>query len=211
MATTRTTMSGFLLARGVEAPDLAGIHECYDMNLRDGIHALTANVSAERIVPLAQLFCSGLAEPCFLVVEAPANEADERRLRPDGTSPFHCDIYYCDGLSRSALSQLVEKYGEFLANDGMACFGLASHASDDELYVGRYKTVQMFSADGQRCKGVMAQMGIPQEEKIRTVRDNFSEAAPGSACAISVGGKDIHAVLEELKEHGLYFAKRQAQ
>ena len=204
-------MNEFLLVRGIDVPNLTDIHECYEISQRAESFIFTINISADNIESLITNFCSELVEPCFLIIEAPTNETDERELRLEKMAPFHCDVYYCDGLSKQTLFGLIKKYGELLVNDGMVCFGFASHVSNDELYFGRYKIAKIFSANEQRYKNLMGKIGIPLEESIKTVWDNFSQETPGSTNSISVDEKNIYDVLGELKEYGLYFAERREQ
>ena len=114
-------------------------------------------------------------------------------------------------LSKQILLELIKEYGELLINDGMVCFGLASHISHDELYFGKYMIAKIFSADEQRYKNLMDKNDITLEENIKTVWDNFSRETPGTTNSISVDGKNIYDVLEDLKEYGLYFAERREQ
>ncbi len=122
-------MKEFLLAKGIVVSDLVGIHECYEINTRSESFVFTINVSANNIEKLLKNFCLRVAEPCFFILEVPTSEKDEKSIRLKGTDPFHCDVYYCDGLSKQALLELIEKYGELLIHDGMVCFGLASHTT----------------------------------------------------------------------------------
>jgi len=204
-------MSDFLLVQGVTAPDLTGIHECYDINKEDKLFRFTINVSAENIERLIKCFCSELEEPCFFILTLPTDAKNENQIRLESTDPFHSDVYYCDGLSKQALFELIEKYGELLINDGMVCFGFASHSSKDELYYGKYKIATIFTFDEIRYKNLMNKMGIPLEEKIKTVWSNFSRETPGSTSPITIDGKNSYNVMEELKENGLYFAERREQ
>ena len=204
-------MNGFSLAQGITVPNLTGIHECYEIAQRDAAFVFIINVSVENIQPLIKSFFSELEEPCFLIIEVPTNEADERSLRFENTSPFHCDVYYCNALPKQALFELIEKYADFLIHDGMVCFGIASHSSHDELFIGKYKVAKIFTANEQRYKKLMDKMRIPFEETIKTVWDNFSKQEPGETRSISIGGKNIYNVLDELKEYGLFFAERREQ
>jgi len=204
-------MYEFLTAKGIVVPDLADIHECYEVSQREEKFVFTINVSATNIEKLMKNFCSELDEPCFLIIEVPTNVTYEQQLRADNTVPFHCDVHYCDGLSKKTLLELIDKYGELLINDGMVCFGFSSHTSHDELYIGKYKIATIFSADKQRYSNLMSKMDIPLEDNIKTVWDTFSSETPGSTNAISLDGKSIYDILEELKELGLYFAERREQ
>ena len=204
-------MYEFMPVRGIIVPDLTDIHECYEVSQREESFVFTINVSADKIENLMRYFCSELAEPCFLIIEVPTNEADEQQLRVDKTAPFHCDVHYCDGLSKKTLFDIIDKYGELLINDGIVCFGFSSHTSHDELYIGKYKIASIFSDDEQRYAKLMSKMNIPLEDKIKTVWDTFSREMPGSSKTISVDGKNIYDILGELKEYGLYLAERREQ
>ena len=204
-------MSEFSLARGATAPNLTGIHTCYDIGRKDELFVFTANVSAENIEALAKHFCSQLTEPCFFLIEVPTNEAEEQKIRLEEPDPLHCDVYYCDGLSKQVLFELIEKYGELLIHDGMSCFGMASHATHDELCFAKYNVAIIFTTDEQRYIKLMEEMDIPREEKIKTAWQNFTHETPGTTSAISIDGKTVYDVLEELKEYGLYFAERREQ
>ena len=204
-------MNEFSVVRGVTVPDLTGIYECYQISRRGESFVFTVNVSADKIESLIMHFTSELTEPCFLIIEVPTNGKDECQLRLEQTDPFHCDVYYCDGLSKQNLFEIIEKYGELFINDGMVSFGLASHVTNDEIYFGKYKIASIFTADEQHYRNLMSRMDIPVTDKIKTVWDNFSRETPGVARSISVDGKNIYDVLEELKEYGLYFAERREQ
>ena len=204
-------MSSFHLAEGMIVANLDGIHECYEVKERNGTFAFTANVSVQNIDNLIRAFCENLEEPCFFNLEVPSNEKDEQALRKANTDPFHCEVYYWDGLSRDFLLTIVDKYGELLINDGMTCFGFASHTSHDEIYLGRYNIVTIFSSDKVHYKQLLSEQGIPQEEQIKTVWDNFSQTMPGHTKRIHINGKDIYDVVDELKAEGLYLAERREQ
>ncbi len=80
-----------------------------------------------------------------------------------------------------------------------------------ELYIGRYKIASIFTSDKRKYENLMSKMDIPFEEKIKTVWDNISLETPGRRSSISIAGKAIYDIVEELKVHGLYFAERREQ
>ena len=204
-------MGEFSLVQGVKVADLAGIHECYMTNRIDGQFRFTINISAEKLITFVKNFCITLTEPGFLILEIPTDESEEQLLRLKKTDPFHCDVYYCDGLSKQTLLEIIEKHGELLINDGMACFGFSSHVSHDELYIGRYKIATIFTSDVNKYKEFIGEMKIPFEEEIKTVWENFSHDTPGTTSTITVNDKNIYDLTEDLKDYGLYFAERRVQ
>jgi hypothetical protein len=206
-------LSEFLLARGVSVPNFAGIHECYAIRQheypsRGSTSIFTANVSAENLGNLINRFVSQLDEPCFLIIETPTNLKIEQEIREAEADSFHLDVYYWGELTRKRLLEIFSKYEELLINDGMVRFGFRSHITRDELFIDKYKVVSILTADEQRYIKLIGEMGIPQQENIKTVWDTFSSETPRDAYRISVDGKDIYQVVEELKECGLFFAER---
>ena len=204
-------MKEWQLARGIQVPHLEGIHECYEMNTQNTFTAFTVNISAENIETVLRAFIDQLEEPCFFLLEVPTNAAAEKELRQKDTDPFHCDVYYQDGCSRQQLHQFLDNWGALLIHDGISCFGFASHTSRDEIYLGKYKVTTIFTPDSSRYQTFLAGLGIPQEEKIKTVWQNFTRQAPGQADRIEVDGQTVYEMVEELKQSGLYLAERRNQ
>lgn len=200
-------MSSFQLAKGMKVTNLEGIHECYQVRQQNDLSVFTANISAPNILPLVKSFCRGLAEPCFFILEAPVNRDVENQLRKSDTDPLHYDVYYWDGLSIASLLDILGKYGELLINDGMCRFGFASHASRDEIYIGKYNIAKIFTRDEERYEKFLGNFDIPKENEIKTVWDNFSKDTPGEAIRIEIDGRNIYSLIDELKEKGLYWAE----
>jgi hypothetical protein len=207
-----SAMGNFKLANGMKVSNMNGIHECYELEYRNSRFVFTANISATHIEKFVRLFCEGLVEPCFLILETPTNGNVENILRETEPNTTHCDVFYLDGLSRERLLALIDKYGALLINDGMVHFGFASHKSHDELYFADYNIATLFTPEKKEgYKQVFADFDIPEEDEIKTVWQNFSYNTPGDLFSIEVDGKDIYDIIEELKEEGLYFAERREQ
>jgi len=134
--------------------------------------------------------------------------SEERKLRKSDSDPLHADVYYWDRCSKKTLTDIMDEYGELLLNDGMSCFGFASHISKDEIYIGTYKITNIFTADPQRYHQMLADLSIPYEDCIKTVWENFSSENPGEIKRIQIRGKDVYDLIEELQGKGLYWAER---
>ncbi len=154
------TLGGYsvslILPSGVTVTNPGNIHECYEVIERlhpsDGLpfYSFAINIGADKLRPLLESFCEGLAEPGFFLCEIPATQQEEAELRKSEDDPSHRNAYYKDGCSRQELLDLLSRYGEWLIEDGMSCFGFASHESKDEIYVGKYKIVNIFTHDSDR-------------------------------------------------------------
>ncbi|MDR1822039.1 MAG: hypothetical protein LBQ91_06335 [Oscillospiraceae bacterium] len=204
-------MSGFKTVSGVSVPSLDGIHECYEVRHAEyparRHNSFVVNISAEHLRPILQAFCEQLDEPCFFILEMGTNASVESELRQNPTDPLHKDVFYRDGYTRAELLSLLDTYGELLLNDGMSQFGFASHVTHDEIYVGKYKIVNIFSADELRYKQFLSNFHIPQEDCVKTVWSNFSRETPGECRLVTVNGMTIYDMADALKTDGLYFAE----
>ncbi|MDR0813306.1 MAG: hypothetical protein LBO63_04820 [Oscillospiraceae bacterium] len=208
-------MSDFQLVSGVHVPNLDGIHECYELQPRASAKwsgcVFNANISAEHLQPILRAFCEQLDEPCFFILETATRKDEEAALQNEPAAPLHRDVFYRNGYTRKDLRLLLETYGELLINDGMSRLGFASHVTHDEIYVGKYKIMTIFTADEQRYKRFFADFHIPQEDDIKTVWSNFTQETPGESRLITIDGKTVYDVQEGLAQDGLYFAERREE
>ena len=201
-------MNQFKLADGVSVSNMDGIHECYEILDKESFFSFAINISIDKLEKILREFCAQLTEPCFFILEIPTNEKDEQELRRNETDPFHTDVYYLDGVTTKDLDFIIDTYGDLLIHDGMVRFGFASHTSQDEIFVSKYKITYIFTQDKELYQSMLYKFDIAFEESIKTVRSNFTYDEPGQCRSISRGGKDIYMIADELKEKGLYFAQR---
>ena len=198
----------FKLAEGVSVSNMDGIHECYEILDKESFFSFAINISIEKLEKLLREFCTQLTEPCFFILEIPTNEKNEQELRKNETDPFHADVYYLDGVTTEDLNFIIDTYGDLLINDGMVRFGFASHISNDEIFVGKYKVTYIFTQNRALYQSMLHKFDIPFEKSIKTVQSNFTYEQPGQCRCIKRDGKDIYTLADELKEKGLYFAQR---
>lgn len=210
-------MANFQLAQGIQVPNLDGIYECYEVieKIRpsDGqpYYSFAINISIDKVRPLLDGFCKGLEEPCFFLCEIGSSQQEEAELRKTECDPFHRNIYYKDGCSRNELLELLEKYGEWFIQDGMSCFGFASHSSKDEIYIGKYKITNLFTNYLNKYKDLLDMLNIPQVKEIKTVWTNFTYETPGECSLVTIEGKTVYDVIDQLLENGLYLAERREE
>lgn len=205
----------FKLSFGVSVPDLTGIEQAYEVRQTEKYTIFTVNISRDNLEHALLSLIPLVATPGFFVLEVPSHEETEQRLRKNNDDPFHKDVYYLDGQEMVGFKQLWEVSRELLLDDGMVTFGFGSHPNCtdgqfDEVFVGKYKILTLYSNNPNKFIQALAELGIPQVEKLRTVWDNFSEENPGSAETIQINGKDIYDLAETLKEQGLYFKEHRS-
>jgi hypothetical protein len=89
----------FRLPTGIIVADLSGIEEGYDEKKRDDkLYTFRINISCENIAQYFLFFTSQMGEPGFFLIELPATESEEKKLRMKDTDSFYKHIYYLDGI-----------------------------------------------------------------------------------------------------------------
>ena len=199
----------FCLPRGISVPDLSGIHEGYSATLAPKGHTVfTINVSAERMDTVFRRLSSEVAEPGFLLLEVGTHESVEKTLRESPTSPFHKDVFYLDALTHEGLLEILRRHGDLLVQDGGINFGYGSGSGTDEVYVGPYKVMYIYSDTPEKYVRALDALGFIREPQLRTVWNNFTKDSPGNRRVLTEVKTTIWDVIAELKGEGLYFAER---
>lgn len=205
----------FQLALGVTVPHLTGIEQAYQVRQDKNYTVFTVNISHQNLEPILLSLVSLVAVPGFFILEMPTHQDVEQQLRKNDEDPFHKDVYYLDGQEIEGFKQLWGAARDLLLDDGMVTFGFGSHPNCtdgqfDEVFVGKYKILTIYSNNPDKFSQALADLGVPQVEKLKTVWDNFSEENPGRAERIEINGKDIYDLAESLKDNGLYFKEHRA-
>jgi hypothetical protein len=201
------------LPEGMKVPRLDEVHESYEMVDQGRWLSFLINISEEKIDPLLRRFCGELDGTGFFILETPTNAKEEEKLRESENSPLHRDVHYLPNLNGEGMLSILDRYGELLIQDGMGTFGFASHASKDEIFVGRYKitSIYAFTRDAQKYRRMLNDFGIPEEEEIKTVWSTFTEQSPGECYEIEIDGMNIYDLVRALEPEGLFFAKRKVE
>ena len=199
----------FQLPRGIEVADLTGIHESYSVTTAEGgYHVFTVNVSAENIHRVFCRLASEVNEPAFLLLETGTHRDEEQELRKKETDPFHKDVYYLDGMKWGDARSMAESYSELFIHDGGINYGFGSHEGHDEVFVGPYKIFSIYADEPAKYHAALQELGISQDECVKTVWDNFTQDSPGRRIVLPDAKPTIWDMIEELKEKGLYLAER---
>jgi hypothetical protein len=140
-------------------------------------------------------------------------ETEKLLRKTDEDNLYHKDVYYLDGQDIDGFKKIWNSGRDLLLDDGMVQFGFGSHPNctegkSDEVFVGKYKILSIYSNNPEKFSQALAGLEIPLVDKLHTVWDNFSEQNPGRAERIEMNGKDIYDLAEALKDHGLYFCER---
>ncbi len=192
------------LTKGASVPQADKLSEQYEK----GETTLLANVDASKIEEVFQHFICMQEDRLFFILELPANEQDERKLRKSDTDPMHKDIYYIDGLTDKQALVLLIRYGELLINDGISKFGFGVHNGTAEIMRDKYNVMTLWSNCLSKYDGFFEAHDIPLVEKCLTAWETFSDETPGECSRIEVNGLSVYDLPEKLKDWGIYFYKQ---
>ena len=169
-------------------------------------YGFAANVNADKILPVVESFVRLHNEYCFLILEVPTNLQDET-----DPSVRHKDVYYLDGLTPEMATQLLQAIGKILVHDGLSTFGIGIHSGANEILVGKYNVVTIYTKTPNQYKGFFENHKIPYVSNLKTAWDYFTQETPGDSVSYSYKGKDVYDLVEYLKQHGLYLAERREE
>lgn len=175
----------FQTAAGVTVPFPNQLREQYRV---DG-DTITCNLSFEKLSDFIHAYYASLSEPLFLAIH-PDAEQDE--------------VWYLDGMTKKQLTMILDGYGELLLQDGLSAFAIGSLATEDELFVQKYKLLSLYSPTISRVEKLLTRFDVPRVDAIVTAWDTFSEAHPGSAERLEIAGMTVPDIIRDLQEIGMY-------
>lgn len=172
---------------------------------------ILANIDADKLEEILTHFITMHDEPLFFILEIPTNNNEEPQNEQGITEKLHNDVYYIDGCDQDKALAVLRKVGELVINDGLCNFGFGCHISGDEIMVGAYNVVTVFTGEQTPYHVFFAEHGIPETDALVTAWDTFSKEHPGMSGSYSVDGKSIYDIPEILRDKGIYFAERREQ
>ena len=175
----------FQTAAGVTVPFPDQLREQYQL---DG-DTITCNLSFEKLSDFIHAFYALLTEPLFLAIH-PDAEQDE--------------VWYLDGMTKKQLTMILDGYGELLLQDGLSAFAIGSLATEEELFVQKYKVLSLYSPNIRRMEKLLARFEVPRTDEIVTAWDTFSEKHPGEAQRLEIAGMTVPDVIADLQKIGMY-------
>lgn len=193
----------FAIATGVNIPFPELIEEKYTLDEK----RLIFNISMEKLKPLINDFIINLCEPLFLFIYNPLLENEEKELRKKNSDSFHSELLYLDGQTKKQICEIIKLYGNLLLNDGLSQFGIASHESGDEIFIKKYKIVDIYSKNIIQYIHLMQKYSIKETNNLITAWDTFSREYPGECSKVIINNQDVYNVVEILKKKGMYRAK----
>lgn len=175
----------FQTAAGVTVPFPEKLSEQY---LLDG-DTIICNLSFEKLSDFVHSFYAALEEPLFLAIH------------PDAESE---EVWYLDGMTKKHLTMILDGYGELLLQDGLSAFAIGSLATNEELFVQKYKVLSIYSPQIVRFTTLLDRFGVQRSDHIVTAWDTFSEEHPGVAERLEVAGETVTDMIRALQKIGMY-------
>ena len=175
----------FQTAAGVTVPFPDQLREQYQI---DG-NNLTCNLSFEKLSDFIHSYYASLTEPLFLAIHPDAEQEE---------------VWYLDGMTKKQLTMILDGYGELLLQDGLSAFAIGSLATEDELFVQKYKVLSIYSPQPAQAKKLLTRFEVPRTDKLVTAWDTFSEQHPGSAQRLEIAGMTVPDMIADLQKIGMY-------
>lgn len=174
-------------------------------------NSLAANVSAENIKDVFGHFIVMHEEPMFFILELPVESDKEKTVSAGVVEEFHKDVYYIDGCSAEECIYLLETYGELLINDGLCSFGFGCHNNGDEIMLGKYNFISIYSKNLAAFEGFFEAHKIENNDNLVLAGSVISRDNPGTSETLTVDGLRIYDLPERLKDWNIYLAETRAE
>ena len=175
----------FQTAAGVRVPFPEKLSEQYQL---DG-DTLTSNLSFEKLADFVRAFYAELDEPLFIAIHTDAESAE---------------VWYLDNMTKKQLTMILDGYGELLYQDGLSAFAIGSLATEEELFVQKYKVLSIYSPKISRFAKLLERFGVSRTSKLVTAWDTFSKEHPGEAQRLEIAGQTVPDMIKELQKIGMY-------
>ena len=175
----------FQTAAGVTVPFPEQLSDAYQLEGEN----LTASLSFEKLADFVRAFYTRLDEPLFLAIH-PDADTDE--------------VWYLDNMTKKQLTMILDGYGELLYQDGLSAFAVGSLATEEELFVQKYKVLSIYSPQIARFARLLEQYGAVRTNQLVTAWDMFSAEHPGEARRLEIAGMTVPDLIKELQKIGMY-------
>ena len=175
----------FQTAAGVTVPFPEQLSDAYQLEGEN----LTASLSFEKLADFVRAFYTRLDEPLFLAIH-PDADTDE--------------VWYLDNMTKKQLTMILDGYGELLYQDGLSAFAIGSLATEEELFVQKYKVLSIYSPRISRFVKLLERFGVTRTDKLVTAWDTFSKEHPGEAQRLEIAGQTVPDMIRELQKIGMY-------
>ncbi len=139
----------------------------------------------------------------FLFLEMPCSLEDEIKIK-DKTK-LHFNVYYLDGINRTKVKEIFNKFKDVFLNEGICQFGIGSRYAEIGKY--KYNMIELFykKQDIHKYKKLFEDNNILENNNLITPWDTFDGNNPGDSLSYTdAEGNDFTTILNHLTTIGLY-------
>lgn len=195
------------LRKGCTVPFPEKLLEGYEY-IESGI---IANVDADKIRSVLEHFIAIHDEPVFFILELPAKLDDETKFGTWIAESVHRDVYYIDGCTTEEALDILIRTADLMINDGLCTFGFGCHQSKEEIMVGKYNVISIYTRNIEGYDGFFESHEIDRVENLITAWDTFTQETPGECVRFDTDGKSVYDIPEMFKERGIYLAEQREE
>ena len=137
--------------------------------------AIYANVNASKVVDMMERFIEMHDEPMFFILELPCKNEDgitSEKTITNANDDY--DVYFIDGLNAQQAIDCLNSLGSFLVKDGMNNFGFGCHESHEEILLGKYNVMTIYTKRADSYRKFFKDFGIKKVKKLVTAWDTFT-------------------------------------
>lgn len=179
-----------------------------------GENVIYANINASRVIEMMKRFIEIHDEPMFFILELPCKYEDgitqSKTLVNLGENN---DVYFIDGMDARQAEQVLDALGGFLVKDGMNTFGIGCHRSHEEILLGKYNVMTVYTRDLDKYAAFFDSFGIKRTDSLVTAWNTFDPEHPGE-CTRYVSketGRTVYDIPEIYKEYGMYLYEQRSE
>ena len=172
---------------------------------------IVANVGEDKIRSVLEHFIAIHDECVFFILELPSKLDYETEVRPGVLEAMHRDVYYIGGCTAEVALSILTKAADLMINDGLCTFGFGCHESHDEIMIGKYNVVSIYTLNKEMYDGFFEAHEISKVEKLMTAWDTFAKETPGESMRVDTDGKSIYDLPEMFKEWGIFLAEQREE
>ena len=140
--------------------------------------AIYANVNASKIVDMMKRFIEMHNEPMFFILELPCKNEDgitSEKIITNANDDY--DVYFIDGLDAEQAINCLNALGSFLVKDGMNNFGFGCHESHEEILLGKYNVMTIYTKRADSYRKFFKEFRIKKVKSLVTAWDSDKYSA----------------------------------
>lgn len=197
-----TVSRTFTLINSLAALSTDEITEGYSKTQLGKLTMFVANVSAERLGYVFLSLCDLIEGYSYVSIEH-EDLAQEPPVK---------DIYFITDVLSDEFLSIFSSYHRILLESPAITFAYASHLEEDEVYLGPYKTLRIFTSEPEKYENLLKHFELRRYRYLMTpsevLEKEKDKAEKKSLVQQTITREEIDRMLKELEKYNIRFAKR---